>query len=200
MCGSPAQPDRARSAAIKVFRTPSLRQFCNHFNAPPLAADEIVHGRRHALVGLWVCANVRNKLHLDQVSMPTMQNQCPVSVPLSISVRNHRANIVPGQSHAGDGLAARTTRRSARPQTCPGLLLARPIARVAQVQRPAIQTDIRAETVQFDEPLRGIVTFLAKRLERSEPEPVDVAGMWLDVIANRAVTMSRSRQYLQSGC
>src|SRR5262245_60826737 len=51
MCGSPAQPDRARSAAIKVFRTPSLRQFSNHFNAPPLAADEIVHGRRHAFVG-----------------------------------------------------------------------------------------------------------------------------------------------------
>jgi hypothetical protein len=45
------------------------------------------------------------------------------------------------------------------------------VARVQRVQRPAVQADIGAETVQFDEPLRGVVPFLAKRLARSRRRP-----------------------------
>jgi hypothetical protein len=55
---------------------------------------------------------------------------------------------------------------------------------MARVQRQAIQADIGAETVLLDEPFRGVVTFLAKRLERAKPELVDVAMVWLDVIAD----------------
>jgi hypothetical protein len=36
----------------------------------------------------------------------------------------------------------------------------------------------------LDEPLRGVVLALAEALERTEPELVDVAVMWLDVIAD----------------
>jgi predicted metal-dependent HD superfamily phosphohydrolase len=39
--------------------------------------------------------------------------------------------------------------------------------------------------VLLDEPLRGVVTFLAERVEGAEPEFVDVAVMWLNVIADR---------------
>jgi hypothetical protein len=38
--------------------------------------------------------------------------------------------------------------------------------------------------VQFDESLRGVVTFLAKGLKGAEPEFVDVAMVRLDVIAD----------------
>jgi hypothetical protein len=55
---------------------------------------------------------------------------------------------------------------------------------MARVQRPPIKADVRPETVQLDEPLRAVVTGLAERLERAEPEFIDVAAMWLDVIAN----------------
>src|SRR5262249_54063142 len=55
---------------------------------------------------------------------------------------------------------------------------------MARVQRPAIQADIGAETVQLNEPLRGVVAALAQALERTEPEVVDVAVMGLDVVAD----------------
>jgi hypothetical protein len=58
------------------------------------------------------------------------------------------------------------------------------VDRMTRVQRPPIQTDVGAEAVEFDEPLGGVVTFLAKRLEGAKPEFVDVAVMWLDVIAD----------------
>ena len=58
------------------------------------------------------------------------------------------------------------------------------IGRVARVQRPSIQADIGAEPVQLDKSLRGVVTFLAKRLEGAEPEFVDIAPMRLDVITD----------------
>src|SRR5262245_22174022 len=61
----------------------------------------------------------------------------------------------------------------------------RPVDRMARVQRPPVQADIGAEAVHLDEPLRGVVTFLAERLERAEPEFVDVAMVRLDVIADR---------------
>jgi hypothetical protein len=56
---------------------------------------------------------------------------------------------------------------------------------VARVQRPTIETDIRAETARLDEPLRAVMTPLAERLKRAEPELVDIAPMRLDVITNR---------------
>jgi hypothetical protein len=55
---------------------------------------------------------------------------------------------------------------------------------MTRVQRPPIKADIGAETARLDEPLRRVVTWLAERLERAEPEFVDVAAMWLDVIAD----------------
>ena len=55
---------------------------------------------------------------------------------------------------------------------------------MAGVQRLPVQADIGAEPARLDEPLRGVVTGLAERLERAEPECVDVAVMWLDVIAD----------------
>jgi hypothetical protein len=55
---------------------------------------------------------------------------------------------------------------------------------VARVQRPPIQPDIGTETVLLHERLRGVVTFLAKRLEGAKPELVDVAMMRLDMIAD----------------
>lgn len=58
------------------------------------------------------------------------------------------------------------------------------VDRMARVQRPPIQADIGAEAMLLHELLRGVVTFLAKRLEGAEPELVDVAVMWLDVVAD----------------
>jgi hypothetical protein len=55
---------------------------------------------------------------------------------------------------------------------------------VARVQRPSIEANIGTETARLDKPLRTVVTPLAERLERAEPELVDVAVMWLDVIAD----------------
>ena len=52
------------------------------------------------------------------------------------------------------------------------------------VERQAIQADIRAEAVQFDKPLRAVMTLLAQALKRAKPEFIDVAVMWLDVIAD----------------
>jgi hypothetical protein len=59
-----------------------------------------------------------------------------------------------------------------------------PIGRVARVQRPAIKADIRPKTTQLDEALRAVVTRFAERLERTEPELVDVAMVRFDVIAD----------------
>ena len=58
------------------------------------------------------------------------------------------------------------------------------VDRVARVQRPAIETNIGAETARLDEPLSPVVAALAQALERTKPEFVDVAVMWLDVIAD----------------
>ena len=59
-----------------------------------------------------------------------------------------------------------------------------PIGRVARVQRPAIKADIRPKTTQLDEALRAVVTRFAERLERTEPELIDVAAVRFDVIAD----------------
>jgi hypothetical protein len=39
-------------------------------------------------------------------------------------------------------------------------------------------------TVRLNEPLRGVVAAFAETLERTKPEFIDVAVMWLDVIAD----------------
>jgi hypothetical protein len=58
------------------------------------------------------------------------------------------------------------------------------ITRMPRNERPPIQADIRAETVRFDKPLRGVVATLAQALERTKPGFVDIAVMRLDVIAD----------------
>ena len=55
---------------------------------------------------------------------------------------------------------------------------------MARIQRPTIETNIRPVSALLNEPLRRIVTLLAQRLKRPEPEPVDVAVMRLNVIAD----------------
>src|SRR5215472_14729058 len=55
---------------------------------------------------------------------------------------------------------------------------------MARVQRPPIEANIGAETARLNEPLRRDVASLAQALERTQPEFVDVAVMWLDVIAD----------------
>jgi hypothetical protein len=60
----------------------------------------------------------------------------------------------------------------------------RPIDRMARVQRPPIEANIGAETARLDVPLRTIVAVLAQALKRAKPKLVNVAVMWLDVIAD----------------
>ena len=52
------------------------------------------------------------------------------------------------------------------------------------VERQAIQADIRAEAVQFDKPLRAVMTLLAQALKRAKPEFIDVAMVRLDMITD----------------
>jgi hypothetical protein len=58
------------------------------------------------------------------------------------------------------------------------------VDRMARIQRPSVKSNIRAETMQLDEPLRGVVAALAQAHKRTEPEFIDVAVMWLDVITD----------------
>jgi hypothetical protein len=55
---------------------------------------------------------------------------------------------------------------------------------MARVQGPSIEANIGAETARLNVPLRTIVAVLAQSLKRAKPEFVDVAAMWLDVIAD----------------
>jgi predicted metal-dependent HD superfamily phosphohydrolase len=55
---------------------------------------------------------------------------------------------------------------------------------MARVQGPSIEADIGAETARLDVPLRTIVAVLAQALKRAKPELIDIAVMWLDVIAD----------------
>jgi hypothetical protein len=55
---------------------------------------------------------------------------------------------------------------------------------MARIERPSIQADIGSETVRLDKPLRGVVAAFAQALKRTKPEFVDLAAMWLDVIAD----------------
>jgi hypothetical protein len=55
---------------------------------------------------------------------------------------------------------------------------------MAPIQRPSVQADIGAIPVDLSKPFAGIMATLAEAHERSKPELVDVAVMWLDVIAD----------------
>jgi hypothetical protein len=52
------------------------------------------------------------------------------------------------------------------------------------IERPPIKTNVGSEPTELEEPLGGVVTVLAERLERTEPELIDVAVMRLHVIAD----------------
>jgi hypothetical protein len=53
-----------------------------------------------------------------------------------------------------------------------------------RVEGPPINANIGTKLERLHKPLRTVVTSLAERLERAEPEFVDIAVMWLDVIAD----------------
>src|SRR5262249_9795862 len=53
-----------------------------------------------------------------------------------------------------------------------------------RVEGPPINGNIGTKPARLHKPLRTVVTSLAERLERAEPEFIDVAVMWLDVVAD----------------
>jgi hypothetical protein len=55
---------------------------------------------------------------------------------------------------------------------------------MARVERPAIETHIRAKPAGLDKPLRGVVATFAEAHEWAEPEFVDVAVVRLNVVAD----------------
>ena len=70
----------------------------------------------------------------------------------------------------------------------------RAISWVIWIERPTVEPDIRTETARLDEALRAVVTPLAERLKRAEPEFVDIAPMRLDVITDLRRRYSASLQ------
>jgi hypothetical protein len=59
------------------------------------------------------------------------------------------------------------------------------VERMVRIKRPTIEAYIRAKPTRLDKALRAIVTMLAERLERAEPELVDIAMVRLDMVADR---------------
>jgi hypothetical protein len=55
---------------------------------------------------------------------------------------------------------------------------------MARVERPAIETHIRAKPMDLDKPLGGVVATFAEAHERAKPEFVDVAVVRLNVVAD----------------
>jgi hypothetical protein len=55
---------------------------------------------------------------------------------------------------------------------------------MVRVERPSIRANIGPEPTQLEKSLRAVVTPFAERLERTEPEFVDVAAMRLDMVAD----------------
>jgi hypothetical protein len=55
---------------------------------------------------------------------------------------------------------------------------------MARVERPAIETDIRAKPADLDKSLPGVVATFAEAHERTEPEFVDVAVVRLNMVAD----------------
>ena len=59
-----------------------------------------------------------------------------------------------------------------------------PIGRVIRVERPTIESNAGEVAASLDKPLCAVMTPLAERLERTEPEFVDIPPMRLDVITD----------------
>jgi hypothetical protein len=55
---------------------------------------------------------------------------------------------------------------------------------MSRIERPTIETNVRAEPALLDKPLRRIMALLTQRLKRPEPELVHIAAVRLDVIAD----------------
>jgi len=53
-----------------------------------------------------------------------------------------------------------------------------------RIERPSIKANVRTKATELDEPLRRVVARFAEALKRPKPKLVDVAPMWLDVIAD----------------
>jgi hypothetical protein len=60
----------------------------------------------------------------------------------------------------------------------------RPISWVIRVEWPTIESNAGAIAASLDKPLSAVMTPLAQAHERTEPEFVDIAPMWLDVITD----------------
>lgn len=73
----------------------------------------------------------------------------------------------------------------ARP--CPARRGSGPVRRVSRIGRPAIGTHCRGETAKLLPLLGCVMVFLAQALERPVPEPVRVAVVALDVIADESL-------------
>ena len=58
------------------------------------------------------------------------------------------------------------------------------VARMARIERPTIDADVRPVPALLDEPLRRVVTPLAQALKWPQPEPICVAMVRLNVIAD----------------
>jgi hypothetical protein len=56
---------------------------------------------------------------------------------------------------------------------------------MARVERQSVKANIRTIATRLDEALRSVMTLLAQALKRTEPKFIDIAVVWLDVIANR---------------
>ena len=96
-----------------------------------------------------------------------------ISVHLLVEKLDHIVTILSGRKRCEIG------------DECPRYsVLPRPIDRMVRVERPTIEANVGAKPVQLDMTLRRIVAKLAKRLERSKPELIDVAVMRFDVITD----------------
>jgi hypothetical protein len=75
-----------------------------------------------------------------------------------------------------------------------------------RVHRPTINANIRAKPSPLDKALAGVMAPLAQAHERAVPEFIDVAAMWLEVIADcrrrdqvafQAIAAKRIREQLR---
>jgi hypothetical protein len=84
--------------------------------------------------------------------------------------RRRRFNYLP-EPHTASGCAEE-------------IITAATVDRVARVQRPTVEADIGVIAARLHETLGAVVTRLAQRLERPEPELVDITVVRLDVIVD----------------
>ena len=125
-------------------------------------------------------------MHADQILISRTQSSCPVRVLLSVSVRNHRVNIVLGQCHPGvtpGSSASNTAMRSSR--DLPRISFsasgskggAGPEATHQGQHRSGNRASRRTASYNRGSACTGSETGQARIY-------IDVAVMWLDVIAD----------------